>query len=139
MESDLNEKHLSEELYQNLGKLFYAVAKADKEVRQLEIRQLREDIFTYWDTFSRVDDMSDSAEHIQANFESLLQENAESDKCFEEFENYYYKNPTPFNAKVKEIIVRIAHNVAASFSRKNKSELIILAKLQLLFFPSPKQ
>ena len=44
MESDLNEKYLSEEFGQNLGKLFYAVAKADKEVRQLEIRQLREDI-----------------------------------------------------------------------------------------------
>ena len=84
-------KKMTLKFYQNLGKLFYAIAAADKEVRDEEF---------------------DKA-------------------CYNAFTNYKKEQPHLFTANIKKLILKTAHAIAASFSGLNKSELIILAKLDI--------
>jgi len=68
----LPSEKIGNEFYQSLGKLFYAVAMADKNVRPVD------------------------------------------------------------NKHIKQLIFKTADDIASSFANKNKSELILLAKLKLL-------
>jgi len=105
-----------EQFYQNLGKLFYAVAMADKNVRPGEIKKLQDDVRTYW---LNLDDQQDEFGTDAA--------------YFEEFTDFYKEHPEIFTPGTKSLILRTCNDIASSFAGKNKSELIILARLQNLF------
>ena len=51
-----NTKKVGKELYENLGKLFYAIAMADSRVQGKEVSKLRSFIRTYW---LEVDELED--------------------------------------------------------------------------------
>lgn len=121
-------------LYQHLGKLFYAIAMADNKVHASEIKKLKETIENQW---LHVDDLTDefgtdAAYQIEIVFDWLLAEEMESDPLFDEFEQYFKEHNSLFSPKVKTLIWKTADAIAASFAGKNKSELIVLAKLKLL-------
>ncbi len=127
-------KKPSTEFYQNLGKLFYAIAMADKKVHPTEISKLKEAIENHW---LEVDDFTDefgtdAAYQIEFVFDWLLQEEKESDLYFDAFVAYYKENKSKFPDHIKELIWKTAEGIAASFAGKNKAELILLAKLKLL-------
>lgn len=128
-----NEK-IANAFYQNLGKLFYAVAMADKNVRPVEIQKLREDVQKYWLSVDTAEDDygTDAAYQIEIVFDWLQQEEKESDTYFQEFVDFYQGHPAKFNSYIKELIFKTADDIASSFAQKNKSELILLAKLKLL-------
>ncbi len=129
-----NLKKTDNEFYQNLGKLFYAVAMADKTVRPIEIQRLKEDVKKYWLPVDDVEDGfgTDAAYQIEIVFDWLQQEEKESEACYDEFADFYSDNPGNFNQKIKKLIWKTADGIASSFSGKNKSELVLLAKLKLL-------
>ncbi len=122
------------EFYQNLGKLFYAVAMADKKVVPKEIEKLKEDVRKYWLPVDEIEDEfgADAAYQIEIVFDWLQQEEKESQLYFDEFIDFFKEHPSKFNAHIKQLIWRTADGIASSFSGKNKSELILLAKLKLL-------
>ena len=120
--------------YQNLGKLFYAMAAADKQVREEEFDRLKELVKKYWLDIDSIEDAYniDAAYQIEIIFDWLdKQENLDSKGCYNAFVNYKNEQPHLFTDKVKKLILRTAHAIAASFSGLNKSELIMLAKLDL--------
>ena len=113
--------------YQNLGKLFYAIALVDGEVNDIEINTLAHIVSEEW---LRVDDafpILDVFNWLNADQEY----NAED--CFKSFIAFKNNNAHLFTDKIKQLILRTANKVASSFARKNKSELILLAKLGLAF------
>ena len=128
-----NEK-IGNEFYQNLGKLFYAVAMADKIVRPIEIKRLKEDVKKYWLAVDSIEDEfgTDAAYQIEIVFDWLNQEEKNSEAYFGEFVDFYKEHPSKFNIAIKQIIFKTADDIARSFANKNKSELILLAKLKLL-------
>lgn len=122
------------EFYQNLGKLFYALAASDKVVRQEELDKLKETVKKVWLTSNLIqEDFKVEAEHSIVNtFKWLNQENEyDAETCFKGFLNYKKDHEQLFTPNIKTLILKTAEAIASSFSGKNKSELIILAKLNL--------
>ena len=106
-----NSKAIGKELYENLGKLFYAIAKADSRVHGKEISKLRSFIRKYWLEVDGLEDEfgTDAAFQIESVFNGGL-----------------------FTAFIKVLILDTAHAISNSFAGKNKAELVMLGKLELL-------
>ena len=123
------------EFYQNLGKLFYAIAASDKIVRKEEIKTLIELVKSKWLALDDFEDefQVDAAYQIETVFDWLDCEGGlKTDSCFKEFKSFKKENESLFNDKRKQLIWMTSNAIANSFSGKNKSELIILAKLKIL-------
>jgi hypothetical protein len=122
--------------YQNLGKLFYAIASADKCVRDEELHMLENVIKTEWIILKDFEDTSYPSDPITIvdTFKRLRNDttnDADADFYFDSFVNFKRTHEDFFIKKVNSLILKIARKIATSFSDQNKSELILLAKLHL--------
>lgn len=131
----LNSKKLGIEIYQNLGKLFYAVAMADGTTHVKELNKLKEIVRQEWIHVDRIEDnfQSDAAYQIETVFDWLLEKEINSEDSFKEFSDFYKEYPELFTKPIKSLIMQTANAIAFSFAGKNKSELIVMAKIALLF------
>lgn len=125
----------TEVFYQNLGKLFYAVAFADKRVRPEEFSKLQLCVLEYWLDYDDLKDVfgSDAAFLIEMVFEGVEAFEEPADEMFDAFVTYKREQPHLFKEKAKILILETATAIAHSFSGLNKSELVMLAKLKLEF------
>ena len=114
-------------LYQHIGKLFYAIASADGTIRNEEILGLEKMIKKYW----MADQHKPNASLIYDGFNDQLMKKTDPETCFNDFMEYRKSSPHKFTEELRSAIVKSAHEIAASFSNKNKSELIFLAKLSI--------
>lgn len=130
----LNSERKGKELYQNLGKLFYAVAMADKSIHIKELETLKALVREHWLAIDAIEDEygSDAAFQIEIVFDWLMEYGKDGKSCYDEFASFYKEYSKRFTPQVKKLIMDTAHAIANSFARKNKSELILLAKLELL-------
>lgn len=121
-------------LYQNLGRLFYAVAISDGSVHVKEWDKVKEIVKEDW---LYVDDFTDrygtdAANQIEIVFDWLLEYEKTGAECFEEFKEFYHEHPHAFSEEIISLTKKTANAIADAFSGKNKAELVLLAKLQLL-------
>ncbi len=121
-------------LYQNLGRLFYAVAISDGSVHVKEWDKVKEIVKEDW---LYVDDFTDrygtdAANQIEIVFDWLLEYEKTGAECFEEFKEFYQEHPHAFSEEIISLTKKTANAIADAFSGKNKAELVLLAKLQLL-------
>lgn len=132
-----SKKKLGNELYQNLGKLFYAIAMADHSVHMKELEKLNEVVREHWLDVDDIEDEygTDSAFQIQIVFDWLLEYEKDAEEIYEEFESFYTENEVLFTPKIKQLAMSTARAIAASYSGSNKSELVLLGRLSLLFNP----
>lgn len=128
------EKQFTLKFYQNLGKLFYAIAAADKNIREAEISKLKEIVKNEWLAVDDLEDDfgTDAAYQIEVVFDWLInEEDFDIEACYNDFVTYKNNQPHLFTKKVKHLILKTANAIAASFSGMNKSELMLLAKLTI--------
>src|SRR5690606_24469207 len=124
---------ISLDFYQHLGKLYYAMAAADGNVREAEINQLKNMVKKEWLAVDDTDDRfgTDAAYQIEIVFDWLHEEKDYSAKeCYEDFVSFKNDRPQLFTEDINQLILKTANAIAESFSGKNKSELMLLAKLQ---------
>ena len=128
-------QEIVKEFYQNLGKLFYAVAIADDSVHTKEIERLKEVVRAHWLALDDVEDEygTDAAFQIETVFDWLLEYEKDGEQCYEDFEAFYTEHKILFNTKVQDLIIGTARAIAAAFAGSNKAELVLLGRLQLLF------
>lgn len=128
------QKSLSTQAYQHIGYLFYAVAAVDKIIDDKEIETLKGLVKEHWVNIDSTSDVfgSDAAYQIEIVFDWLEEADWESDTCFYKFEGYYKNHSTLFTEDIKSLIIKTAMSIAESYAGKNKSELIILAKIEAL-------
>lgn len=126
---------VANKFYQKIGSLFFAVAMADGSVHTKEIDKLKLQIREKWLPLDDVEDEygTDSAFQIEIVFDWLLEYEKTSTECFADFTTFYKNHKVVFSKKIKALIFETANAIAYSFSGKNKAELIVLGKLQLLF------
>ncbi len=127
-------KKMTHTFYQNIGKLFYALAASDKQVRDEEFNKLKVIVKKQWLNAEIVkDDLNSKAVYqIEYVFEWLNKnEKLNAKMYFDDFLKYKEKHPLLFTEAIKKLILKTAHAIAASFSGLNKSELIMLAKLDI--------
>lgn len=118
------------EFYQTLGKLFYAIAAADKHVREEEFIKLKEIIKTDW--VPVVDFNGDKLQQIEIVFDTFCKkDNLNANECFRDFVDFKKKHESLYTSTIKYLILKTANAIAYSSSSKNKSELIMLTKLQM--------
>ncbi len=120
--------------YQNLGRLFYAIAFIDNTVRPEEIEVLKKFVSSTWTSLDNEPDEhgSDSAFQIEVVFNWLDSEVYSAQESYDTFANYYTSNKALFTETTKKNITKTASAIANAFSGTNKSELILLAQLNLL-------
>ncbi|AEM71272.1 hypothetical protein Murru_2233 [Allomuricauda ruestringensis DSM 13258] len=131
----LNSEKIGNEFYQNLGKLFYAVAMADNNVRPIEIKRLRKYVRQHWLDIDEVEDEfhTDAAYQIEIVFDWLNGEEKYSEEYFKEFKEFYKEHPEKFTEPIKKLVVETAESIAKSFAGKNRSEMLAIFKLKQLF------
>ncbi|WP_228235841.1 TerB family tellurite resistance protein [Allomuricauda sp. M10] len=131
----LNSERIGNEFYQNLGKLFYAVAMADNQVRAVETERVRKYVRQYWLDVDQVEDefQSDAAYQIETVFDWLEEEEMDGNEYFDQFKEFYKDHPEKFTPALKKLIMETAESIASSFAGKNSSEMLMLVELEKLF------
>ncbi len=121
--------------YQKLGELFYAIAAADKVVRTKEFEALRKLVKDEWEEIDDYTDEfdTDAAYQMEIVFQWFEYEQLDASDCFNDFASFYKDNPKLFSERKLKLIWKTANAIANAFSGKNKSEVIMLTKLRLLF------
>ncbi len=122
-------------LYHKLGKLFYAVAASDAEVKKEEAEKLYEIVKSDWLPMEDAEDDfgSDAAFQIISAFDLLNDARASSTSCMKQFEDFYKSHKYLFTDKIKKLTMLTANAIASSYRGENKSELIIIQEIQHLF------
>lgn len=118
--------------YQKIGELFYAIAASDNVVDEAEYKELQKTVTEKWkDLDDYVDPFqTDAAYQIEIVFDWFDYEELDATDCFDSFSDYYAENQALFNDERKKLIWDTANAIASAFAGKNKSELIMLAKLK---------
>ncbi len=118
--------------YENLGKLFYAIAAADDIVEEIEFNVLKETVKNKWTKIDTVDDNfhSDAAYKIETVFDWLNTEGfSNSETCYTEFIEFKKEHPSLFTEDIKNLILKTATKIAASAHDLDKLELMLVDKL----------
>ena len=118
--------------YENLGKLFYAIAAADDIVEEIEFNVLKETVKNKWIKIDAVDDNfhSDAAYKIETVFDWLNIEGfSNSETCYSEFIEFKEEHPSLFSKDINNLIIKTATKIAASAHDLNKLELMLVDKL----------
>jgi hypothetical protein len=124
-----------EEFNINLAKLFYSVASIDKVVVEEEIAFFKAIIRKEWETNKVLD--KTQIEQVFDVFDRLVKYKADAEECYESFQSYLIKSNGLFSSFIKNLIWKTADGIASAFADKNKSEVILLAKLKGLLLDSP--
>lgn len=125
-------RELHQKFYQNLGRVFYAIAAADGIVRKEEVDSLKRIVREEWlDLDDYTDEFgTDSAFQIEIIFEWLDANKPDPQEAFQNFVEFHGENKGLFNKQINEKILAASRKIAAAFRGKNKSELVMLARLQ---------
>lgn len=131
MENSLN-PGFAQKFYQNLGKLFYAIAASDKVVKKEELDTLKSIVEQEWVNIDDYQDEfgTDTAYQIEIIFDWLEKNQPDAFLSFDEFSDFKKEHEKLFNTKINRLIWKTADAIADSFAGKNKSELIMLSKLK---------
>jgi hypothetical protein len=121
-------------LYQNIGKLFYAIAAADNSVRKQETEQLKNIIRAEW---LQLDDATDSfgtdaAFQIEIVFDFLLDKQPSSEESFSRFKAFLKEHQHLFTTTYKAMILKTAEAIAGSFYGTNDAENALMTELRTL-------
>ncbi|AOW19540.1 tellurite resistance TerB family protein [Urechidicola croceus] len=125
---------IGNQFYQNLGKIFYAVAASDKVVRDEEFQTLKEVIKSHWMDIDNIEDEfgMDSALQIEIVFDwfNANENELHADDCFNDFKDFKKEHESIFTPKVERTIWRTCIAIADAFYGKNKAEKEMLAKIK---------
>lgn len=128
-----------EQLYTDLGYLFYSVAAADGRVQREERDELMALIRERWLPLEhRRDELgTDLAHYIDIGFDYAVECEMPKDEAFERFAEQVRHNAADLDEGLRRMIFRTAVSVASAFAARNKAELNKLASLQALFTRNP--
>ena len=127
-------QNIAHQFYQNLGKVFYAIAAADNSVKEEEFKTLQRLIIKDYSNTDFIGLNNNNEEvHIVIETFNWLRNDKEynAEDCYKSFVNFKKQNESIFTENVNKLILKTAGKIAASFSKTNKSELIMLAKLNI--------
>ncbi|UKJ06693.1 TerB family tellurite resistance protein [Solitalea lacus] len=124
----------NDELYAELGKLFYLVASADRKVHMAEKESLIQLIQNTWIPLENSIDRhgTDKANIIDFSFEYEEAEGFPENE-FESFESFYHANKERFTKEIITNILKTCHVIASAYHATNKKEQEVINKIAKLF------
>jgi hypothetical protein len=129
-------KIASNGFYQELGKIFYAIAAADEVVKKEELETLRALVRSEWlDLDQTFDEFgTDLAYQIDVVFDWLDDKKAKANAldALKSLEAFKKDHPSMFTPLVNDLILKTARAIMSSFHGNNKSELVVMSRLEVL-------
>lgn len=119
----------TEGFYKSIANLFYAVSMVDKNMTIEEKKSIVKRVELNWSTSEKKSD----SELIYETIRGLIKEKTTSEEAYEDFKKYYLTHKEDFTKKIVHDLLAASHEISTSHAGKNKSELIILARLYKLF------
>ena len=115
--------------------LFFAIAITDSRLHEIEKTLVVKAIKDYYDLRKADNDLIiNSQTSIEEEiYQAISDKNPNAWELYNDFEDYYIKSQAEFSEKSKQRILASANEIGSSFAGKNKSELVLLARLSLLF------
>jgi len=118
--------------FQKTGKILFAIAMADKKIvpqeyealesliqEELKLSYLKEDEIRYINQLKNV-------------FDWMIENPKSIDDILAEYKEFKNENLALFTPEIKDFIYKTANRIAGSYANKNKSELIVLAKIHFI-------
>lgn len=123
-----------EELYPELGKLFYYIAAVDGKVQPAERESLQQLIQKTWKPLESSADKygTDQANLIGFAFDYEEAEGP-SENGFQSFELFYQENKSRFTPAIISNILQTGKAIAGAYRSKNRNEQEVLDRLIQLF------
>jgi len=123
-----------EELYAELGKLFYHVSGIDGKIPAEEKQALQTCISKTWKPMEGSTDRYGTDQAYLINFSFQFEETEPvGENHFKSFENFYGKNKAAFTAEIINNILQTSKAIAEAYRGKNKKEKEVLDRLINLF------
>ncbi len=124
-----------EEHLKKVGQLFYAIAICDGNLHEQELITMQETLTEYKEALLTASSSKESSKICTAEeiITKAREETKDSWAHFTEFKKYYEAHRDEFGKKLKNHILTGINKLAASYSKQNKSEIVLLAKTRLLF------
>jgi uncharacterized protein (DUF927 family) len=121
--------------YKKVGELFYAIAAIDNRVRKEEYLSFKNSLNSYGNLFEAIETDKSLApvDILESAFKQAYQKEKDPETCFEDFVKYKRNNPELFTVARNKVVWDTANLIANSFSKVNKSEIILLQKLKMIF------
>ena len=125
---------IGNKFYQNLGKLFFAVAACDSVIRDEEFLSLKKTVTNHWMEVDNTQDEfgNDAVYQIEIVFDFLHASAFEdhANDFVDDFANFKKENEKLFPPKVERTIWRTCVAIADAFYGRNSAEKEILAKIK---------
>jgi len=121
---------LPTDFYEAIGKLFYAVAMADRSFMKDEKKEIVNLVAEHW---SEKLFYKDADELVYQSIRASIAEEQKSQEAFSIFKAYYLLNGLLFTKEIKKVLLEDTNAIGSSYSKRNKSESAMYAQLYLLF------
>lgn len=123
-----------EQVAKAIGYIVYAVASADKHVAEEEKKIAHDLINEHWTLLADNEDpfgvrALDFVDKIILSFD---EDHLDSEKAFESFQTIYAERNQDFTKEIKQFILDLCIKVGSAFSQMNKSELVLLSRIEIL-------
>ena len=123
-----------EQVAKAIGYIVYAVASADKHVVEEERKIAHDLINEHWALLVDNEDpfgvrALDFVDKIIVSFE---EDHLDSEKAFEMFQAIYNEQKQDFSKDIKQFILDLCIKVGSAFNQMNKSELVLLSRIEML-------
>ena len=120
------------DLYQVLGKVFYATAQADRVIRYEEIDVIKDSVRETWLNLENTFDQfgSDSAYQIEIVVDSYFNGTRILTNALDDLKEFMRVHPRLFTPELIELIMKTAYKIASAFAGRNKAELVFLSQLR---------
>lgn len=121
-----------ENFYKHLGILCYAVASADKKITKAETKRFAEVIEQQWKELEDSTDEfgTDAVYAAESVFDWQIESFVTAEEAYNTFCEYATENRNMFTPAMKIKLMQTAEAIATAFAGKNKSEAVMLSRLQ---------
>lgn len=121
-----------ENFYKHLGILCFAVASADKKITAAETERFIEVINEHWKSLEDSTDEfgTDAVFAAESVFDWQIESFVTAEEAYNTFCQYATDNKSMYTPTVKIKLLQTAEAIASAFSGKNKSEVVMLSRLQ---------
>ncbi len=124
--------HFYKKLYKNIGVLLYAIAKADGQIQDKEIKTIHrivvEDLVPLEESVDNFG--TDAAFFAEFEFEILQDRNIRAQKAFDRFIAFAKENQKNLSPELRALIVKSVEKVAAAYRGTNKAESEMIESLK---------
>lgn len=118
--------------FQKTGEILFAIAMADKKIAPQEYEALQNIIQEELKLSHLKEDELKHITQLKYTFDWMIENQKTIDNILIEYKEFISQNHELFTPEIKDFIYKTANRIAGSYANKNKSELIVLAKINLL-------